>query len=66
MTFQAFVIERFEESDRRFDRLSQQMAEGFLGVREELRSIKVALGETNKRLDKVIENTGAHWREATW
>ena len=45
-----------KKGDRRFDRLSQQMAESFLALREELR-------QTNLRLDQIIVNTGAHWRD---
>ena len=43
------LLEKFDEMNRRLETMSQQLAE-----------LRVDLGS---RLDRVIENTGSHWRD---
>jgi hypothetical protein len=41
-------------------RMDERMTQGFAELRAELRA---QVSAVNQRLDKVIENTGEHWRD---
>jgi hypothetical protein len=66
-SFEELVIARFEEHDKRFDRVHQQVAEltGKLieAMDRGFSELRAEIVKTNNRLDELIVNSGGHWRD---
>jgi hypothetical protein len=58
-SFEDAVIERLDKHDRAFDGIRQSIAE----LTQQVMLLVGEARQTNLRLDRVIENTGAHWRD---
>lgn len=62
-SFEELVLERFDESDRKFDRLSQAVAEGFLQVNLRIDGLSERVDRLTNRVDGLVETFGGHWRD---